>query len=369
MSAACFAATKGLPTDGFVIGALVAPWIGFGFRRLKRVGGSLCVDQAFPQFSKWYRVYEVSLDRQVSPAVAQRAKTMHSTDDWTFLAKHDPRKRKFRHPGTGNWVMFDSLPQQEQMRYKQQLRLQESQPQSPQPTLDDGGPDMGESGLADSGMSTMDMGDAGGMADGGGGDGGAMAMNQDETLERALTNTGEVEFGEVEGRLGENFLGMEELEEVLSQGGLGIVPVSLGVPGDPMRRDEPPMLMPEQGMDGERVAEPADLGDWTLLSEKEGAMGQYNFMAPVTNPDVKLEEVQEDPPPPAETRRQLQERMRDLGRGLMVAGAKSPRMQMMEIQNALGGLLDQLETLADQPGREALRRRILLTLRPRVMRF
>jgi len=61
--------------------------------------------------------------------------------------------------------------------------------------------------------------------------------------------------------------------------------------------------------------------------------------------------------------------MREMGRGLMIAGSKAPRQQMMEIQGAMVGLMDQLEALADQPGREALRRRILLQLRPRVMRF
>jgi len=310
--------------------------------------------------------------------LAKRAETlMDNIKDWTFVAFQDPRKRKFRHPGTGNWVMFDSLPAQEQMMLKQQLQLQQSQPQSQQPMIDDGGADMGGAGMGDAGMGDAGMGDAG--MGGGDGGGGAMAMNQEEMTDRGEINTGEVEFGEVmsmgelEARMGElearmgDYMGEEELEDVISQGGLGIVPVSLGAPGDPMGRTEPPM--PGQGMHGQHVAEPSDLGDWTLLGEKEGAV-ERSFMAPVMQPDVSdVGPLVEEPPPPAQVRRELQERMRDLGRGLMVAGAKSPRMQMMEIQNALGGLLDQLEALSDQPGREALRRRILLSLRPRVMRF
>jgi len=74
-----------------------------------------------------------------------------------------------------------------------------------------------------------------------------------------------------------------------------------------------------------------------------------------------------EPPPPAEVRRMLADNMRDMGRSLMVSGMKPPRPQMMAIANALEGLLDQLEMLADQPGRKALQRRILLNMRPKIM--
>lgn len=74
-----------------------------------------------------------------------------------------------------------------------------------------------------------------------------------------------------------------------------------------------------------------------------------------------------EPPPPAQIRRQLSERMRDLGRSLMISGTRAPRQQMIEVGKALDALIDQLELLADQPGRQALKRRILLGLRNRVL--
>lgn len=149
---------------------------------------------------------------------------------------------------------------------------------------------------------------------------------------------------ELEGRLSDY---MGTLEELQAPAGLGVSPVSLGTLGDPMTRHEEP----DTDADGERTA-------LTLADPKT-----------LTGPSRGLGEMEPEPAPPAQVRRMLQDRMRELGRGLMIAGAKAPRQQMMEIQETMIGLLDQLEALSDQPGREALRRRILLQLRPRVMRF
>ena len=74
-----------------------------------------------------------------------------------------------------------------------------------------------------------------------------------------------------------------------------------------------------------------------------------------------------EPPPPAEVRRMLADNMRDMGRVLMISGMKAPRQQMMAIGATMDGLMAQLDALADQPGRKALQRRLLLNLRPKVM--
>lgn len=303
--------------------------------------------------------------RQLRFQQTGKTSNMKNLDDWTFLATVDPRKRKFRNPETKQWVLFDSLPPAEQNRYKQQWQLQQSQPESQHAVIEGGPGELGEMG--DAGM--------------GGGEGGAMAMTDDQMLERGEDNTGEVEFGEsqamaeVEARLGD-YLGID-LNDLLSPAGLGVVPVSLGTPDDPDDRHEGPDTALDGGehvscgdVRGGCVDEPPEMEGWSFLAEeedKEAAM-ERQLLFPVQQPDV-MGEPPPEPPPPAQVRRQLQDRMRDLGRGLMVAGAKSPRMQMMEIQSAMMGLMDQLELLADQPGREALRRRILLQLRPRVMRF
>jgi len=120
------------------------------------------------------------------------------------------------------------------------------------------------------------------------------------------------------------------------------------------------------------------MSDWTFLPEGAGwRSGSEDATAAhmVTMPAFvhggpgrgRPGDEEQEPPPPAEVRRMLAERMRDMGRGLMVAGAKPPRQQMVEVGRVIDGLLDQLEMLADQPGRVALRRRILLGLRGRAL--
>lgn len=127
------------------------------------------------------------------------------------------------------------------------------------------------------------------------------------------------------------------------------------------------------------------MGGWSFLPE-----GREAFVVPPTGmappmrerepgvPQMKIVRVPAglpggidpeapEPPPPAEIKRQLSERMRDLGRTLMISGMRAPRQQMIEIGRALDALIDQLELLADQPGRQALKRRILLGLRQRVL--
>ena len=79
------------------------------------------------------------------------------------------------------------------------------------------------------------------------------------------------------------------------------------------------------------------------------------------------DEEEMEPLPPSEIRRQLADRMREMGRAMMISGMRAPRQQMMEIGKTLNGLIDQLDLLADQPGRQALKRRILLGLRQRVL--
>jgi hypothetical protein len=74
-----------------------------------------------------------------------------------------------------------------------------------------------------------------------------------------------------------------------------------------------------------------------------------------------------EPPPPSEIRRMLQDNMRDMGRTLMISGMKAPLQQMLAIGATMDGLLDQLNALADQPGRKGIQRRLLQKLRPKVM--
>jgi DNA-binding MarR family transcriptional regulator len=298
--------------------------------------------------------------RQLNPT-SGKTSNMETLNDWSFVAFHDPQKRKFRHPQTGNWVIFESLPMQEQMRFKQQMQQQQMQPQGQPAVVDSGGADMGDAGMG-----------------GGDGGGGMMAMDEEEIMERGEANTGEVEFGEpmameeLEARMGDYLA----LEDMLGPGGLGIIPVSLGTPADPDTQHEGPDLDQEgehMGCGGMEPTEPEipEMDSWSFVAddEKEGAM-QREMFAPVVEPKVMGPgEMVPEPPPPAQVRRMLGDRMREMGRGLMIAGSKAPRQQMMEIQGAMIGLMDQLEALADQPGREALRRRILLQLRPRVMRF
>ena len=233
--------------------------------------------------------------------------------------------------------------------------------------------------MGPSDMSDGAVGDAG---MGGGDGGGMMATPDEEMMERGDANTGEGSFGEsmgmgeLEGRMSDYLGGDEDIENMLAPSGLGIVPVSLGVLGDPDSRHEDPDLDQEGEHMGCGALEPSkpetsDMDSWSFVAdEKEGAMDRQ-ILAPVMQPKVSLMPGEEapEPPPPSQVRRMLADRMREMGRGLMIAGSKAPRQQMMEIQGAMVGLMDQLEALADQPGREALRRRILLQLRPRVMRF
>ena len=107
-------------------------------------------------------------------------------------------------------------------------------------------------------------------------------------------------------------------------------------------------------------------------------MEDYAFALPFSpqglTPGIKMPgnspgtgEPPPEPPPPAEIRRMLADNMRDMGRQLMISGMKAPRQQMMAIANTMDGLMAQLDALADQPGRKAIHRRILMKLRPRVM--
>ena len=306
----------------------------------------------------------------------RKTSNMETLNDWSFLASHDPQdphQRKFRHPQTRNKMVFDSLSPQDQMMFKQVMQQQMMQPEGQPAVVDMGGADMGAPDMGDAGM-----GDAGmGGGDGGGDGGGMMAMNEEEIVERAETNTGQVDFGEAmameeyEARMGD-YLG---LEDMLEPSGLGFIPVSLGTRDDPDTQHEGPGLDQE----GEHMADcidppmeiaQPDMDSWSFVAddEKEGAMQREMLLPVVTGRPGMMEEPPE-PPPPAQVRRMLADRMRELGRGLMIAGSKAPRQQMLEIQRTMLGLMEQLEALSDQPGRESIRRRILLQLRPHVMRF
>lgn len=71
---------------------------------------------------------------------------------------------------------------------------------------------------------------------------------------------------------------------------------------------------------------------------------------------------------PSDVRRVSAERLRELGRALMVAGMRAPRQQMISIAVTLDALLDHLKLLGDQsPALNALRRRVLLKMRNQVL--
>lgn len=98
---------------------------------------------------------------------------------------------------------------------------------------------------------------------------------------------------------------------------------------------------------------------WDLSSEERARMRKA--FAPMVVEDAEAV-------PPSDVKRVSAERMRELGRSLMVAGMRAPRQQMISIAVTLDGLLEQLKMLGDQnPGLNALRRRILLKMREQVL--
>lgn len=117
---------------------------------------------------------------------------------------------------------------------------------------------------------------------------------------------------------------------------------------------------------------------WRDLGPEEKEAARHAFSELFEGPPVRgvpipgqqqrrRDEEPPEPPPPAEVKKMLANRMRSLARKLMVAGMRAPRQQMVEIGKALEVLLDQLDLLADQPGRQALRRRVLMNLRQRIV--
>ena len=131
--------------------------------------------------------------------------------------------------------------------------------------------------------------------------------------------------------------------------------------------DDPRQIYAEDGWNFVKKASKTmkTLDDWSFVDKEaflpggpaqQPGMGQPGFGG-----------VEEEPPLPAQVKRELAERMRDIGRVLMVSGMRAPRQQMIEIGKALNALIDQLERLADEPGRKALKRRIFLGLRNRVL--
>lgn len=112
---------------------------------------------------------------------------------------------------------------------------------------------------------------------------------------------------------------------------------------------------------------------WAQMSPQEREALRRSFAEMMHGPGVpavmmsgqRPGDEEPEPAPPAEVKRMLADRMRELARSLMIAGTRQPRQQMMEISKAIDTLLEQLDMLADQPGRDALRRRILLNLRQR----
>jgi len=100
---------------------------------------------------------------------------------------------------------------------------------------------------------------------------------------------------------------------------------------------------------------------WGQLTSEQKAKRRRAF-AP-----VMIEET-EAPLAPADAKRMSAERMRELGRSLMIAGTRPPRAQMISIAVTLDALLEQLKDLGEQnPGLNALRRRVLLGLRGKVL--
>lgn len=71
---------------------------------------------------------------------------------------------------------------------------------------------------------------------------------------------------------------------------------------------------------------------------------------------------------PAEQKKERSERLRQLGRVLMLAGMRAPRQQLFVVAAALGMLMEEMDKIAgDDPGLKALKRRILMGLRNRVI--
>lgn len=248
--------------------------------------------------------------------------------------------RRFRHPETGNQVLFQSLPVREQQKLMQQVS-QRGQPQR--------GPSEDDRSWMPEDMRRQQG-------------------EHDERVRRQREQSRRVQDEHVRKMMEETGESREDVERSMRR-----QPTHSGLPSD----DDP--YRGRFAEDGETLAElgrgifGGEMDGWTFLPERE-ATGDAEAAHMLTIPAVvhgrpggKPGDPEGEPPPPAEVRRMLAERMRDMGRGLMVAGAKPPRQQMVEIGRVIDGLLDQLELLADQPGRVALRRRILLNLRGRAL--
>ena len=71
---------------------------------------------------------------------------------------------------------------------------------------------------------------------------------------------------------------------------------------------------------------------------------------------------------PNEERKDRSDRMRQLGRVLMMAGMRAPRQQMYVMAAVISMLIEDLEKIAGaDPGLRGLKRRILMSLRNRVI--
>ena len=117
-----------------------------------------------------------------------------------------------------------------------------------------------------------------------------------------------------------------------------------------------------------KAASMTTLEDWTFLGKKAFGLPGLPGATPGGPPKPPgFGEIEEEPPPPAQVKMELANRMREMGRTLMVSGMRAPRQQIIDIGKVLNGLIDQLELLSDQPGRAALKRRIFLGLRNRVL--
>ena len=115
-----------------------------------------------------------------------------------------------------------------------------------------------------------------------------------------------------------------------------------------------------KSMKGGKVAEMKN-AKWKNLSSDRRAKARQAF-APMMVEDEEIVML------PGDVKRLSAERMRELGRSLMVAGTRPPRAQLVSIAVTLDGLLEQMKMLGEQnPSLNALRRRVLLGLRGKVL--
>jgi hypothetical protein len=298
--------------------------------------------------------------------------------------REDVKGKRFRHPETGNQVLFVSLPASEQHRIYKEWQQKEKEGQEAYYGA------VGEQEALHRRelKRRIERGDSKGTP--------AVHPSEEGHRVKKISEIKKWDRVSIVGPKGER---QDFIASVRGKGELLLKPVSRGVsprllrhkelanlevyllpaknkPVPPAESPKPNGLTPEDNKMTKQDRLKKARTRWAQMSPQDRDAMRSAFADMFQGPVVHAQplpgqgqhpgEEPPEPPPPAEVKRMLADRMRDVARSLMMAGMKPPRQQMMEIAKALDLLLEQLNLLADQPGRDALRRRILLNIRQRI---